>query len=162
MTSAGLPAYLENDLADALPLDGEWEFRLGDAPPILIEVPCAWETHTRDKITDGPAFYRLWERVPHPGYADMRFFSIATDFAIDPLRLAELIGAGARLIPIWRRFDARAMTWADYLLEVQYGAGRMFVTTLRFEGGLGAQPDSFDTNPMGAWMLAALLNTLET
>ncbi len=103
----------------------------------------------------------LWGGAPYPDHADMRFFSVATNFAIDPLLLAELIGAGARLIPIWRRFDARALTWADYLIEVQYGAGRMFVTTLRFEGGLGAQPDTFDANPMGAWMLAALLNTLE-
>ncbi len=104
----------------------------------------------------------LWERVPHLGYADMRFFSVATDFAIDWPALAELLGPEARCTPLWRRFDARTMTWADYVIEVQYGAGRMFVTTLRFEGGLGAQPDTFDANPMGAWMLAALLNTLES
>jgi len=49
------------------------------------------------------------------------------------------------------------MTWAEYLVEVRFGRGRMFVSTLRFEGGLGQQPGTFDTNPTGAWMLAALL-----
>ncbi|MGH2522033.1 MAG: glycoside hydrolase family 2 protein [Anaerolineales bacterium] len=101
--------------------------------------------------------HKLWERVPHPGYADLRFFGVATDFAIDRLALQTLLGLEARSIPVWRRFDARAMTWADYLIEVQYGAGHMFASTLRFEGGLGYQPDTFDTNPWGAWLLASLL-----
>jgi hypothetical protein len=104
----------------------------------------------------------FWERVPHPGYADMRFFSVATDFAIDGPALANFLGPEAQCTSIWRRFDARALTWADYVIEVQYGAGRMFVATLRFEGGLGCQPDAFDHNPMGAWMLAGLLNAFES
>src|SRR5204862_4659853 len=29
----------------------------------------------------------LWERMPQPGWADMRFFSVATDFALDLARL---------------------------------------------------------------------------
>lgn len=99
----------------------------------------------------------FWDRLQHPGYADMRFFSVATDFAIDREKLAALLGAEADLIPIWRRFDARQMTWAEYLVEAVYGSGRLFISTLRFEGGLGAQPATFDTNPLGSWMLANLI-----
>jgi hypothetical protein len=99
----------------------------------------------------------VWDNVPHPGYADLRFFGVATDFALDREALQNVLGAEASLRPIWRRFDARAMTWAEYVVEVQLGAGRLVVSTLRFEGGLGYQPDTFDTNPWGAWILSAML-----
>jgi hypothetical protein len=56
----------------------------------------------------------LWERVPHPGYADMRFFSVATDLALDSAGIEAHLPT-ARCRPVWRRFDARALTWADYL-----------------------------------------------
>ncbi|MBI3242060.1 MAG: hypothetical protein HYZ49_07190 [Chloroflexi bacterium] len=101
--------------------------------------------------------HAFWERLPHPGYADMRFFSVATDFAIDIEKLSALFGPEARLKPIWRRFDARQMFWTEYVVEAVYGAGRLVVTTLRFEGGLGVQPGALDTNPIGAWMLKTLL-----
>jgi hypothetical protein len=99
----------------------------------------------------------LWDNVPHPGHADLRFFGVATDFAVDLQALHNVLGATAHLRPIWRRFDARAMTWAEYVLEARVGAGRLLVSLLRFEGGLGYQPDSFDTNPWGAWLLALML-----
>jgi hypothetical protein len=95
--------------------------------------------------------------VSHPGFADMRFFSIATDFAMDITALTALLGDTAQVTHMWRRFDARAMTWADYLVEARVGAGRLYITTLRFAGGLGAQPDTLDTNPIGAWTLRSLL-----
>ncbi len=101
--------------------------------------------------------HRFWERAPNAGYADMRFFSVATDFAIEGEKLLELLGAEAKLTPIWRRFDARQMFWAEYLAEVTYGPGRLFVSSLRFEGGLGAQPGTLDTNPIGTWLLKNLL-----
>jgi hypothetical protein len=101
--------------------------------------------------------HRLWERAPQAGYADMRFFSVATDIALDLGRLQDWLGPAARCRPVWRRFDARQLTWAEHVVEVEYGAGRLFLTGLRFEGGLGQQPDTFDANPMGAWMLTSLL-----
>jgi hypothetical protein len=102
----------------------------------------------------------FWNQLPHPGYADLRFFSVATDFALDWEKLKVLLGPEARQDFIWRRFDARTMTWADYLMEVKYGRGKLLISTLRFEGGLGCQPNSFETNPLGAWMLGVLLRTL--
>ena len=101
--------------------------------------------------------HSFWQAVPHSGYADMRFFSVASDFALDLDALATTLGQPAQWTPIWRRFDARAMTWADYLAEVRLGAGRLFVSTLRFAGGLCDQPDTFETNPLGAWMLRVLI-----
>jgi len=126
-----------------------------------------WQMQADARYTRSLPFWReaihvfqphaFWEHVPHAGYADMRFFSIAADFAIDGPVLSALLGKEAQCLPTWRRFDARKMTWAEYLVEVRFGRGRMFVSTLRFEGGLGQQPGTFDTNPTGAWMLAALL-----
>ncbi len=103
----------------------------------------------------------IWERVPQPGYADMRFFSIASDLALDVDLLRGVLGSDAVLRPVWRRFDARKMTWADYMLEAQVGAGRLMITTLRLGGGLGRQPHSLEANPLGAWLLACLLDELE-
>jgi len=99
----------------------------------------------------------LWERVPHEGYADMRFFSVATDYAIDLPSLQSVLGPEGMLTPVWRRFDARKMTWAEYVVAASLGEGRMFITTLRFAGGLGQQPDTLETNPMGSWILSCLL-----
>jgi hypothetical protein len=102
----------------------------------------------------------LWERVPHEGHADMRFFSVATDWAIDLPSLQAVVGAEAALTPVWRRFDARKMMWAEYVVAASLGQGRMFVSTLPFAGGLGHQPDTLETNPMGSWILASLLELL--
>ena len=40
---------------------------------------------------------------------------------------------------------------------VRVGQGALVVTTLRFAGGLGAQPSGFENAPLGAWMLRAVL-----
>lgn len=100
----------------------------------------------------------VWDRVPHAGYADMRFFGVATDFAIDPAKLSETLGPDAAVTHVWRRFDARQMFWADYVIEMKLGAGRLRLSTLRFAGGLGCQPDSLDTSPMGVLLLESLLD----
>jgi hypothetical protein len=101
----------------------------------------------------------FWQALGNPTYADMRFYSVATDFALDIEKLMTTMGIMGQVYPLWRRFDARAMTWADYLVEVRpaLGKGRLYISSLRFAGGLGDQPDTLDTNPVGAWMLAALL-----
>ncbi|MCC6188685.1 MAG: hypothetical protein IT318_06595 [Anaerolineales bacterium] len=102
----------------------------------------------------------LWRHVPHAGYADLRFFSVAADMALDLAALQALLGPEAVCQPVWRRFDARQLIWAEYVVAVQIGAGRLLITSLRLEGGLGRQPDTFATNPMGAWLFASLLAVL--
>jgi hypothetical protein len=126
-----------------------------------------WQTQPDKRFTRRMPFWReaihvfnrhgLWTLVPQPGYADMRFFGVATDLALDLAGLQTLLGPTAKCAPVWRRWDARSLTWADYIIEVQYGSGRLFVSTLRFAGGLGRQPEGFEANPWGAWMLASLL-----
>ena len=110
----------------------------------------------------------FWEHVPQDGFADMRFFSVATDFAIDLVKLHGWIehnclceNNAIELTPIWRRFDARAMVWHDYLVEVRVGRGRLFISTLRFAGGLGQQPHGLEDNPMGCLLLSRLLDLVE-
>jgi hypothetical protein len=169
-------------------IDAEAQFidaaRDGGATPLLVETvtesllgrvrqgarALVWQRMPDARYTLAVPFWReaihvfephpFWDHVPHAGHADMRFFSVATDHAIDPESLSALLGSGARTQNIWRRFDARRLTWADYVLDVALGRGRMFVSTLSFEGGLGGQPDTFDTNPMGSWMLSTLLRLL--
>jgi hypothetical protein len=91
--------------------------------------------------------------------ADMRYFGIATDFAMCFEKVCEVLAAHQidDVQPLWRRFDARAMTWAEYVVEARIGAGSLIISTLRFAGGLGAQPISLEMNPMGCWLLASLL-----
>lgn len=100
----------------------------------------------------------VWDRVPQPGFADLRFFSVATDSALDLEKLQTVLGPDASLTPLWRRFDARQMYWTEYIVEARIGTGRIFLTSLRFAGGLGAQPDTLDTNPIGSWLLDSLLS----
>ncbi len=97
-----------------------------------------------------------WAPTPQLGFADMRFLSVSTDLALDPARVEALL-APQHVRPLWRRFDARAMTWADYASTYALGQGRLTITTLRPSGGLGAQPVTLSTNPMGAWLLHRLL-----
>jgi hypothetical protein len=139
-----------------------------------------WLTQPDARFTLSVPFWReaihvfepdpVWESIPHPGYADMRFFSIATDFALDMPKLAGVCNAGDSPTPpgrgdwgvreIWRRFDARRMQWAEYIVEARVGSGHLLATTLRFEGGLGGQPVTFQSNPLGAWLFAALVYRL--
>jgi hypothetical protein len=56
--------FYENDESIILPLEGDWEFRLGDEKVRTIPVPSAWEAHTADKLTDGPALYRRTVTIP--------------------------------------------------------------------------------------------------
>jgi hypothetical protein len=126
-----------------------------------------WQAQPDDRFTRTLPFWReaihafephpLWDRVPQAGYADMRFFSVANDVALELPALGALLGPSAQVRPVWRRFDARSLFWAEYLVDVEFGAGRLWVSSLRFEGGQGRQPDGFDTNPLGAWLLATLL-----
>jgi beta-galactosidase/beta-glucuronidase len=55
-----------NDLAPRIPLDGTWDFRLGDQDSWgEIHVPGAWEAQGYDRRLDGPAYYQRQVTVPH-------------------------------------------------------------------------------------------------
>lgn len=95
---------------------------------------------------------------PIIAYANLSWFGLATDYALDRRRVAEKFGvAEDAIVPRWRRFDTRAMTWSDYVLDIPTGDGLLRLTTLRFAGGLGRQPTTLEDNPIGAWWLSQLL-----
>jgi len=55
----------KNELAETLPLDGVWEFSLGEnAPWSMIRVPGCWEEQGFSKLIDGPARYRKLINIP--------------------------------------------------------------------------------------------------
>jgi hypothetical protein len=123
-------------------------------------------TDTDQRITVDLPFWReaihvfadsaWWAPTPQPGFADMRFLGVSTDLALDPGRIQALL-APQHVRPLWRRFDARTMTWAEYATTLTLGQGRLTLTTLRLAGGLGTQPVTLSTNPMGTWLLHRLL-----
>jgi glycosyl hydrolase family 2 len=106
-------------------------------------------------ISDHPAM------LPHNGYADLQFYGLATDWALDTEKLSDALPDATNFQPIMRRLDARQFTVSDYLIEMQVGAGRLIASTLRFQGGSGDQPASLKAHLAGRWLLYNLLKTLE-
>ena len=89
------------------------------------------------------ADHPLWERFPQRGYADLQFWGLGTDAALDAARLGEVVPAITGVRPILRRLDAREFHVTEYLLEAEVGAGRLLACTLRLAGGAGAQPSGW-------------------
>lgn len=160
----GLPAkaetpYLTNSLDDALAAAERGMSRV-----------VLWLTEPDTRLTTNLPFWReaihtfephnFWEAVPHAGFADMRFFSVASELALSAFPTLPSFPASKEnweTKAIWRRFDARQLTWSSYLAVWRVGESRIWVTTLRLAGGAGAQPVGFENNPWGAWLLARLL-----
>jgi hypothetical protein len=92
---------------------------------------------------------------PHRGYADLQFYGLAGDYAL------ETTGWADEIQPLLRRLDARQFTLLDYLCEARIGEGRIIASTLRFGGGSGDQPLGLRRNPAGRFLLAQLLAYLK-
>ncbi len=96
---------------------------------------------------------------PHEGFADMQFYHLATDAAFDLSTLTPVLGE-AQVQPILRRLDARLFTALEYLVEARLGQGRMLLSTLRFQGGLGDQVRGLQANTAGAFLLRQMIDYL--
>lgn len=94
---------------------------------------------------------------PHRGHADLQFYHLATDHALDSARLAHLLSGGDSLRPIIRRLDARLFTLSEYLVELKLGRGVLLASTLRFWGGAGDQVAGLRASPAGRWLLRRML-----
>ena len=102
-------------------------------------------------------FWRETTRLaePHPAWGDfplddalaMQLLGCATDYGLD------LTSFSGTSWPILRRLDARTMQLHEYAVELAWGAGRVIVTTLRFEGGQGSQPLGIGRNTAAAYLL---------
>ena len=99
----------------------------------------------------------IWQRFPHDGYADLQFYGMATDIALDTEQLHKHLPAIKKIRPILRRLDAREFHVSDHLIELEIGTGRLLVSTLRHQGGAGAQPTGIERNVAGYFLLDAMV-----
>lgn len=90
---------------------------------------------------------------PHEDHTGMVFYGIATDTAFENMGKDECS-------PIMDRLDARTFELNNYLFVRSIGKGKLIATTLRFEGGLGAQPSGINYNPAGLYLFEAIIKYL--
>lgn len=102
----------------------------------------------------------LWTLFPHEGFTDLNFYGLGPDCALQPAAVAALF-PDADLHPLLRRVDARTCAVTDYLTEARFASGgRLLLSTLRPQGGLGDQPDGLLRHTAGRYLLASILQTL--
>ncbi|MEW6577894.1 MAG: hypothetical protein AB1435_01740 [Chloroflexota bacterium] len=126
----------------------------GDRPIPAIAAPF-WRGGTK-LIADHP----VMNAMPHAGFVDLQFYGVATPWALDTSRLARVLPDATQVRGLLRRLDNSKFSVADYLIEARLGAGRLFATTLRFQGGLGDQPAGLKFNLAGRWLLYQIVQAL--
>jgi hypothetical protein len=127
----------------------------GGVKPLPAE-PCPFWRESIKLIEDHPVI----DALPHAGFADLQFYSLATDYALEPGALPALLPGVERVAPLLTRLDARLFHVKHYLVEARLGEGRIIASTLRFQGGLGDQPDGLRDNPAGRFLLRRILDYL--
>ncbi len=101
--------------------------------------------------------HAILKEFPHQGFADLQFYHLATDYAVDTERLASQFVDVNSIRPIMRRLDARQFSLLDYLVEIQIGQGILLASTLRFGGGAGDQVNGLQQNIAGRYLLSSML-----
>lgn len=114
--------------------------RASDSPVPVLPMPF-WREAVK-VLEPHPA----WGDFPHDGWTDLQFGGIATDLALDT--------SGLAVKPILRRIDTRTAVVHDYAVTLAWGAGRLLVSTLRFDGSTGDQPLGIARNPAACHLLA--------
>ncbi len=122
----------------------------GEGP--LASRACPFWRESIKLIEDHP----IMDAVPHDGFADLQFYSLATDRALEPGALADFL-PGVEIVPVLARLDARLFHYTHYLVEGRLGAGRVVASTLRFQGGMGDQPVGLRDNPASRHLLRRIL-----
>lgn len=62
--------------------------------------------------------------------------------------------------PIITRIDAREFLAQHYLVELRYGRGALILGTLRFEGGMGKQPNGLAGSSAARFLVDRILRYL--
>jgi hypothetical protein len=118
------------------------------SPVPIVEMPF-W----RESIRLIESKHAAWQDFPiDDGLAEMQFFGLATDCALDTSKIDR------KHRPILRRLDARTARIHDYATEIEWGNGRLIVSTLRFEGSSGLANSS---QPLGISRNIAALHLLK-
>lgn len=108
-----------------------------------------------------PGSHPAIDALAHGGFADVQFYHLATDVALDTARLGEELGDDIRNVrSLFGRLDARQFYWLDYAVEAHVGAGKLIASTLRFQGGHGDQVSGLRDNIAGRGLLSGLINAL--
>ena len=169
------PGFTLDETADEIPFSRRVD-SISDCPTTSIIVATTWNDALRSHLSRGgkvlvwqggagpfPSvrgpFWRegvklfpkhpVWEDFPHQGFADMQFFGLATDIMLDGAELGAQLPGAPEVRPIMRRLDARTFAMHEYLVEASAGKGVLIVTSLRFQGGIGAQPSGLKRNVSG-------------
>ena len=122
----------------------------------LPSKPCPFWRESIKLLYDHP----ILEQFPHQGYANLQFYHLATDFAVDTDKIRSQFADVKAVHPIVRRLDARQFTVLDYLVEIQIGEGTLLVSTLLFGGGAGDQVNGLQNNIAGRHLMSQMLNYL--
>lgn len=123
----------------------------------LPVIPCPFWRESVKLLYHHPALAGF----PHRGHADLQFYHLATDHALDTAQIARLLHADDTMRPIIRRLDARVFALSDYLVELKLGQGTMLASTLRFWGGAGDQVAGLRASPAGRWLLRRMLEYVQ-
>ncbi|SNS73832.1 Glycosyl hydrolases family 2 [Asanoa hainanensis] len=164
--SAVAPTVVPADTPDAVLLATDWtepvrrHVRVGGNAVLLVDAACA---NPPLPVAEMPFWreavkviepHEAWGDFPHDGWTDLQFAGLAPDLALS----AASLPLGAR--PLLRRVDTRTGVLHDYAVEVPHGAGRLVVTTLRFDGSRGDQPLGLRRNTGAAYLLGQWVSAL--
>ncbi len=95
--------------------------------------------------------HAITEELPEGPFRELELFGMATGTS---LRWMEAAGPVGTITPVITRVDARESVASHYMADVPFGEGRLIVTTLRFEGGMGRQPGSLAWSSAARWLVS--------
>lgn len=118
--------------------------------------PCPFWRESIKLLYNHPVLYNF----PHAGYADLQFYHLAGDHALDCNAIQEFLTDMDDMKPIIRRLDARQFTVLDYLAEINLSKGRMLISSLHFTHNDGDQTNGLQTNIAGQYLLNQMIKYL--
>jgi hypothetical protein len=138
---------------------------------LLLVQPGASAENTGDGLPAAPLpFFREAMRLfephpssggfPHERRTDFNYYGLAADAAFEIEKVRKVLGEDVVLDPVLTRVDARSFAVHAYTAAAKIGEGRILLTTLRPQGGLGDQPSGLKRNVTGAYLLRQWLDWL--